>query len=66
MSETIALALTFAAMLLLVTAAWIGLSLVEAKDGVFVAVIMPIGCAAAFAVSEIVAHYARQGEDRHR
>ena len=64
MTKTKALILIHAAMVSLVVAASIGLRLLDAKDDVLVAVILFIGCGAAFAVSEVVGHYARANEPK--
>lgn len=64
MGESKALIFTFGLVLLSTVAAWIGLTLLGAEDGVFVAVVLLIACAGSFAISQVVAHYAPPNERR--
>jgi hypothetical protein len=66
MGETTALILTFVLMLCSTVAAWMGLALIGAEDGVFVAVILLIACAGSLAISQVVAHYAPPDEPKRR
>jgi len=65
-TKTKAVILTCVAMIASVLAASFGLGFVGAKDEVVVAVILFIGFASAFAVSEVIAHYARRESRRRR
>ena len=51
-------------MVSLVLAASVGLRLLDAKDDVLVAVVLFIGCGAAFAVSAVVGHYESPDEPK--
>ncbi|HEX9966313.1 MAG TPA: hypothetical protein VGB06_00050, partial [Solirubrobacterales bacterium] len=60
------LIVTFAAAVTLLIAIMVGLDLIGAKDDVFVAAFIFIMAGGAFAVSEVVGHYAKDWESRHR
>lgn len=57
MTESRALILSFAVLGVVVTAAYVGLTLVHAKVEVLTATIILIGCLGAHIVSRIVLHY---------
>ncbi len=64
MTEARALTLAFAVIMLLTTAAYVGLTLANAAEGVLTAVIVVILCAGAHVVSRVVMHYPPPDEHR--
>lgn len=62
MTKTWALILVHVTMILLIVVASVGLDIVGAKDDAVVAAILFIGCGGAFAISEVVARYAKRDE----
>lgn len=66
MTEAKALIVTFVAAVTLLVAVIVGLDLIGAKDQLFVVAYFLIAAGGSFAVSEVVAHYAKPRESRHR
>jgi len=66
MKEVQALITWFVVVLSSVVAAWIGLSLVGAAGGVYVAVVLAISCIASFGISAIVLRYNPPAQGRRR
>lgn len=66
MTEAKALTATFAAALTLLVASIVGLELIGAKDELLLVAYILVAAGGSFAVSEVVAHYARRDESEPR
>jgi hypothetical protein len=65
MSKARALTFTYAAMVALTGAAYVGLTLADATEAAVTTAVLLIGCLGAHVLSRIVMHYAPPDERRH-